>query len=484
MSTETVEKADQASPGDLPLVVDVDGTLVRSDLLIETGFALLAHRPLELYPICRALLRGKAALKSEIAGKATMTAAALPYNEAVLALIAQARAAGRKVYLASASDGRYVSAIAEHLGLFDGWFASDGRENLSSRTKANLLVNTFGRGGFDYIGNSADDFEVWAVARKSIAIEAGAKIEKRLRDISPSAHIISRPPGALRQWRKLLRVHQWTKNMLLFVPLLTAQKFDVVSLAEMMFAVLFFSLAASSIYILNDLADLEADREHPSKRFRPLASGAIPLVEGLLAVPLLLLIALGGAALISLPFAGILLVYLVLTTAYTFYLKRRVILDVITLAGLYSVRVIAGSVAISVPVSEWLLAFSMFIFTSLALIKRYIDLATRIDEGLPDPSNRNYRKTDLDIVAALAAAAGFNAVTVFALYISSPNIHQLYSRPFMLWFICPILMWWLARALVLAHRREMNDDPVLFAIKDRSSLLSGIGILLLIFAAM
>lgn len=240
-----------------------------------------------------------------------------------------------------------------------------------------------------------------------------------------------------------------------------------------------FSLAASAIYILNDLVDLDADRNHPSKKRRPLADGTVSITRAMLLIPLLLLLGFAAALAIAPILAFVLLAYVLLTTAYTFVLKRKMLVDVLTLASLYTIRVVGGAAAIPVRMSEWLLAFSMFIFTALALIKRYIELAARIDKELCDPTNRNYRKSDVDIVAALAAAAGFNAVTVLALYISSDAVRPLYRHPEALWLICLVLMYWLGRALLMAHRRLMNDDPIIFALRDRNSYFA-LGLICLI----
>jgi 4-hydroxybenzoate polyprenyltransferase/phosphoserine phosphatase len=465
-----------------PLVVDLDGTLVASDLLIETAFSELGRRPHSLLDMLVALSRGKAALKHRLAEPAIFDPGTLPYDPAVLAAIRQARAAGRPVYLASASNRRLVESVAGHLGLFDGWFASDETTNLAGARKARQLVEAFGERGFDYIGNDTADLPVWEKAAKVIAIRAPASVRKRLalRAIEEVEHLpCSRPTW--RTWAKMLRVHQYAKNALVFVPLLTAHLFTAQGFLHAILAFIAFSLCASSIYILNDLVDLQDDRGHRSKCNRPLACGAIPLIHGVIAIPILFVSALVVAAAVSLPFLGVLLGYFALTTAYSFALKRMMVVDVITLAGLYSVRVIGGAVATGVVASEWLLAFCMMIFMSLALIKRYVELAARLDANLPDPTSRDYKNSDLDIVAALAAAAGFNAVTVFALYISSDTVRQLYHHPQVLWLVVPLLMFWIARALMLASRRLMDDDPVVFAIKDKVSLMTvgAIGILIL-----
>ena len=461
-----------SSSGTVVLVVDLDGTLIRSDVLIESAFAHLGTNSLRIGSLLSALARGKAALKAQIAASTEIDVCHLPYDEGILDLIRQARASGRPTYLASAANEKYVRAIAEHLGLFDGWFASNEKQNLSSTLKARRLVKAFSEKGFDYVGNDSTDLAVWAAARQRIAVRVSHLVRSKLIGMDPDAVVLETTSGRARAWFELLRVHQWAKNALVLVPLLTAQRFEVLAFGQEITAFLAFSIAASGVYILNDLVDLDSDRKHPSKRRRPLADATVSVSKAMTFAPVLVAIALIGSLLMPPWFAVVLLGYILLTTAYTFFLKRKMMVDVVTLASLYTIRVIGGAAAISVPVSEWLLGFSMFIFMALALVKRYSELAGRIDKGLPDPSNRNYRKSDLDIVAALAAAAGFNAVTVFALYISSETVHDLYRHPRALWLICPILMYWLGRVLIMAHRRLIDDDPIVFALKDRNSFLA------------
>jgi 4-hydroxybenzoate polyprenyltransferase/phosphoserine phosphatase len=466
----------------VPLVVDLDGALIGSDLLVESAFAHLGRNLTGIGGLVAALFRGKAALKTHIAAATEIDAANLPYDKEVLTLIREAREDGRPVHLASASNERYVRAVAEHLSLFDGWFASDDKENLSSSVKARRLSEAFGEHGFDYVGNDAADLAVWSVARRRIAVHPSSRVRSRLFALDPEAIVLTRSGNRLRTWVKLLRVHQWAKNALVFVPLLAVHRFDLLAFCEAVAAFFAFSLAASGIYIVNDLVDLDADRRHPTKKHRPLATGKIQLLDAMVVAAILVATATLGAFAIAPLFGAVLLGYLAMTTAYTFVLKRKMMVDVVALATLYTLRVIGGAAVIAVPISEWLLAFSMFMFTALALIKRYTELAGQLDANLPDPTNRNYRKIDLDIVAALAAAAGFNAVTVFTLYLSSQTVRELYMRPQVLWLICPILMYWLGRALILAQRRLMDDDPILFAIKDRVSLAAAgaIGAILLI----
>jgi 4-hydroxybenzoate polyprenyltransferase len=466
-----------------PLVVDLDGTLIRSDLLIESAFSHLGQNPVRLGAMLATLFKGKAAFKAHIAAMTSVDASHLPYDDQVIELIKHARSFGRPVYLASASNERHVGAIASHLGLFEGWFGSTHSENLSCSTKSNRLIEAFGEGCFDYVGNDVDDLQVWQKARRRIAIHPSHAVEKQLLALDPTSIILRRQRAALSSWLRLLRVYQWTKNLLVFVPLVTAHRFDIPSLADALIAFLVFSLAASGVYLINDLVDLDADRKHPTKKHRPLAAGTIRVLDALLVAPALVGVAVLFAFLVT-PWLGVVLIgYLLLTTAYTFSLKRKMIIDVVTLAMLYTARVVGGAAAIAVPVSEWLLAFSMFMFVCLALIKRYTELAGRLDANLPDPSNRNYRKIDLSVVAALAAASGFNAVTVFTLYISSDTVRQLYTHPQILWLICPLLTYWIGRILLLAHRRSVEDDPIQFAIKDRVSIVAAGLIGMILFMA-
>jgi 4-hydroxybenzoate polyprenyltransferase/phosphoserine phosphatase len=459
---------------DAALVIDLDGTLVRTDLLYESFFATATHGVAHYRSVASALLRGKAPLKALLAEAATIDYQLLPYHADVLQLARDARGEGRQVFLATASDRQHADAIVTHLGLFDGVFASDGTSNLSGETKARRLVEAFGEGGFDYVGNGHVDLAIWSRARKAIMVGNSGTLLRKVESLGIPVQRVGAPPPSLKLWLKALRVHQYAKNALVFVPLLTAHAYAPHFVISALLAFVSFSLCASSVYLLNDLIDLDADRRHPTKQKRPFACGAIPISHGVIAIPLLLAAAYVCAALTSVLFVAVLSAYFALTLAYSFTLKRRLMVDIVVLATLYTTRVIAGAAALPVVPSEWLLAFSMFIFTCLALVKRYVELAVRIDKELPDPSNRNYRLIDLPIVGALAAASGFNAITIFALYVSSPAVKDLYRHPEVLWLICPVLMYWLSRMVILAHRRVVDDDPIVFALRDRNSLICGV----------
>jgi 4-hydroxybenzoate polyprenyltransferase len=463
----------QLSSSDIPLVVDLDGSLVQTDMLYESFFASVTEGFEHHWSTVGALRRGKASLKAYLAGVATIEYGLLPYNSEVLDLIRDAKSEGRRVYLATASDRRHAEGIAAHLGMFDGVFSSDGVANLSGNAKARLLIETFGDRCFDYVGNNNLDLAIWSHARKAYVATNSAALIRKVESLGVAMARVGTAKPSLRIWLKALRVHQYAKNVLVFVPLLTAHAYAPPYLLSELLAFVAFSLCASSVYLLNDLIDLRADRQHPSKQRRPFACGALPLAHGVIAIPILLALGYVCAILTSLLFTAVLTAYFALTLAYSFTLKRRLLVDIVVLATLYTTRVIAGAAALPVVPSEWLLAFSMFIFTCLALVKRYVELALRIDRELPDPSNRNYRLIDLPIIGALAAASGFNAVTIFALYVSSPAVGGLYRHPELLWLLCPILMYWLSRTVILAHRRVIDDDPIVFALRDRNSHVCG-----------
>lgn len=466
-----------------PLVVDIDGTLLNSDILYESFFSAVATDARHAFGGFTALKKGKARLKSYFASASTVDYASLPYNVGVLTLVQEAKAEGRQVFLASACNHIHAERIAGHLGCIDGVFASDESVNLSGIRKAERLLRAFGPKGFDYIGDSRADLPVWREARKAFVVDIGGERLRWLRRSGINATPIQGPKASVKTWLKALRIHQYAKNLLIFVPCVTAHAFNFQQVVMALLAFAAFCFCASSVYLLNDLIDLASDRRHPTKRRRACASGLISIPHATLAVPLLLIPGLACSLLVSLKLSAVLVAYLALTLGYSLIFKRKLLVDVVALAMLYTIRVIAGGVAIGVPLSEWLLAFSMFIFTCLALVKRYIELTTRLDRRLADPSNRNYRLTEVPIIGALAAASGFNAITIFALYISSDNVKELYRHPEVLWLACPVLMYWIGRIIVLAERRIVDDDPVVFALRDRISHVAAALIIAILFAA-
>lgn len=455
-----------------PLCIDLDGTLLRSNMLWESLLALLRQNALFVFLVPFWLARGKAALKEAIASRVHVDVADLPFDRRVLALLEATPARPR--VLCTATNTRYAQAIAAHLGVFEQVVCSDADRNLTGRRKAEALVAEFGEGGFDYAGNEYVDLQVWAKARQALVVNASAKLAAAAARVCTVAlHLpVERDKSPARLWIKQIRVHQWLKNLLVFLPLLASHRFtDSDAVVASVLAFFAFGLCASGVYVLNDLLDLPSDRAHARKRSRPFAAGHLPLLHGLFAAPLL---TLGGFVLAwatEPTFALVLLAYYVMTLAYSLRLKRVVMVDVVVLAALYTVRIIGGAAAIDATLSFWLLAFSMFIFLSLAMLKRYTELADVAAAGATRASGRGYAVDDLPLIQAMGAASGYLAVLVFALYINSPESLALYSRPKALWLICPMLLYWISRAWMVAHRGGMDDDPVVFAVTDRGSLV-------------
>lgn len=469
-----------------PLVIDLDGTLLRSDLLVETGLEFLRDQPHRLLMPLQWLTHGKAALKHELAQATEIDVSVLPYEKSVIDLIEKERSRGRKVVLATASHRRLAEKVAAHLKLFDDVIATDGDRNLSAHTKRDALIGSYGERGFDYAGNSHDDLPVWGSARHAFVVNAPIGVKRKAYALGNVLGVIETPNTALGDWVKALRLHQWLKNLLIFVPLLAAHKYaEWPLLLDATLAFLAFGLCASSVYILNDLLDLRDDRHHVRKKSRPFASGRLSIQSGLFAFPLLLIAAF-GLGLWQLPIAFTLGLgcYYALTLAYSLWLKRRTVIDVVTLAALYTLRIIIGAIALGIPLSFWLLAFSMCIFLSLALVKRYAELfQVRTQSNGDKARGRSYFADDLSMIASLGAASGYMAVMVLALYINDIHTTQLYRHQQFFWLACPLLLTWITRVWMLAHRGTMNEDPVIFAVRDRVSLSIGAMIALVFWAA-
>jgi 4-hydroxybenzoate polyprenyltransferase len=475
------------------MVVDLDGTLVRTDTLYEGLIGLLRNNPLYAFALPGWLMRGKAAVKAEIAARSPLDATSLPYNSGLLAMLGEMRGT-RPIILCTAAHTDYAHAVAAHLGLFDGILATE-RANFDAPRKVDRLVAEFGKGGFDYAGDQAADLAVFAVARRAFAVNATSALRNRLAEVPNLAQVIdSNPPPRIRTFFRAIRIHQWIKNVLVFVPVLAAHRLnDLGALMSVAMAFIAYGLCASSVYLLNDLIDLHADRNHPRKRHRPLASGALSIRSGLILMPILLGSAFMLALMISPLFALLLLTYYVVTNLYAFWLKRVPILDTIILASLYTLRILAGAAAVPVAPSFWLLAFSMFFFFSLALAKRHselleldevsnvpplADVSVRASGGTAIPG-RGYNAEDRATIVSQGTSAGTAAVLVLALYINSDQVSGQFKHPVMLWFICPLLLYWITKLWLNAQRRQITDDPVIWAVKNRVSRAIGLMCLLL-----
>lgn len=459
----------------LPLIVDLDGTLIHTDILHESALGLLRTNPFALLRIPYWLARGKAALKEYLAKHTQLHLDSLPYNNDLLQWLKQQKTEGRKLILCTASDRSIANAVSEHLGIFDEVIASDGAINLAGKEKAKTLVARYGHAGFDYVGNSKVDIPVWQCARKAVVVNASTKLAEKAEKSFEVEQVFPSLKSNFKTWCRVFRVHQWLKNVLLFIPLLAAHQIAVID-HWIMLIISFcaFSLCASSVYIINDLMDLESDRLHPRKCKRPFASGQIPAWMGVILAPLLLFCSFLLARCVEGSFIFWLGFYFILTCLYSWKLKRIVLVDCLVLSILYTLRIIAGNSAIDIPLSFWLLTFSIFLFLSLALVKRYSELKVQLQQGSKSAHGRGYYTSDGELIQMQGITSGFAAVLVLTLYIHSEAIIKLYKIPELLWAEVPILLFWINWMWLQAHRGKMHDDPLVFAVKDRVSLLAGI----------
>lgn len=485
---------------DAPLYVDLDGTLLRTDMLGESLAALGRQRPWDLPLVPLWLLRGRAAMKRRIARRVVIDPALLPYRADVVEYLRQQKQAGRRVVLATGSDALLGRAVADHVGLFDAVLGSDGSVNLKGVRKlaaieADALAVTGSR-SFAYIGDARADAPIWDASAEPMVVTRCPAVTRRLlrrrgetvRRFDDDARRARRAVNLLRA----MRPHQWTKNLLLLAPVALSHQLGNASLVlAAALGVIAFSLCASSVYLVNDLLDLAADRAHPTKRHRPIAAGRLAIAAAATAATLLLAAAFALAGALPRAFVAVLGLYWLTTTAYSLLLKRLVVVDVMTLAGLYTLRLWAGGAATGVWVSPWLIAFSLCIFVSLALLKRYIELrvaAVMMTSGqtarqaIPSGAagrrldGRGYALGDRRTVAWFGIAAGAVATLVMAAYVNSAAVAKLYAAPAWLLLVCPLLLAWIGRIWWLARGDKVADDPVLYALRDWSSYAIGAAI--------
>jgi 4-hydroxybenzoate polyprenyltransferase len=483
----------------LPLCVDLDGTLVKSDTLVDSVLALVRQNPRALLAIPGWLAQGKAKFKQHVTSAVTIDVAALPYNKPLLEFLFHEHAHGREIYLATAADRALADRIAEHHPIFKDVLASDGSNNLAGNNKLQAFRGRFGE-QFSYIGNARPDIPILAGCLEPMVANPDAALMSGLRVAKIVPERIFRDGVPLHKaWLKAIRLHQWAKNALIFLPLLLAHAWSAPHPASAIvgatIAFLGFGLCASATYIVNDLLDIEADRRHHTKQRRPFAAGNLPAMSGVvvlltflvisLALMLVLprLVALTGSPLRTWwsPVAW-LLVYAVTTTAYSFALKRVVLVDVIVLSLLYTIRIFAGSAASGVPVSNWLGGFSVFFFLSLALVKRFAELeGLRLRDKAPS-NGRGYLLADIEQLRSFGTSAAYASVVVLMFYISNLDTH-LYRHSGRLWFLLPVFLLWVMQLWLLASRGELNEDPVVYAITDKRSLLLGVLVALVIASA-
>jgi 4-hydroxybenzoate polyprenyltransferase/phosphoserine phosphatase len=464
----------------LPLCVDLDGTLVRTDTLVETLWELVPTSA--IFALLPALLRGRSAFKAEVARHAQVDPRLLPYNETLLSWLREQKAAGRMLVLATASNIRVAEAVARHLDLFDEVIASDETHNLKGAAKAEALVARFGRRGFAYAGNEAADLPIWREAGAVLVVNAPDGLLAKVRNSMPVEHVIDDRPPVLPELLKAMRPHQWVKNILVFVPILTAHALGEASAwlgGLLMFAA--FCLTASSIYLINDLTDLKADRAHPHKRLRPFARGAVSPLLGVVAAALLLVAGLGFAT-----FGHVIWVvcaYALMSVAYSVVLKQLPLVDVFVLAALYTIRLLGGGEATGHHLSLWLLGFSSFLFLSLALLKRVEEFMSVANAGGSKVARRGYTAADLPMLQLFGVAAAFASAIVLALFVQSEATAQLYASPNLLWLIVPLMLFWQCRMWLSGARGYMHHDPIVYAARDRVSWAIGAAVAAVLIAA-
>ncbi|HWT71923.1 MAG TPA: UbiA family prenyltransferase [Oxalicibacterium sp.] len=459
-------EAERASP--LPLYVDLDGTLTYTDLLFESVLLLLKRNPLYLFALLLWLTRGRANLKAQVARRVALDVALLPYNPDMLAYLRQQRLNGRRLILASASDRMLVQRVADHVGLFDAVLGSDGETNLKARNKLHAIEQDAAE-GFAYAGNGLADVPVWTQASEIVVVNASSAVLRQAQQLRAPTMVIAPRPFRFRTVFKALRLHQWAKNALLFVPLLAGHELDPLRWLLTLAAFVAFGMCASATYIINDLFDLPSDRAHPRKQHRPFASAALSIPFGVALVAILLPVSLLLAAAIAPVFLGMMLLYIAVTLLYSARLKQIAIVDVLVLASLYTHRVLAGGIVSAVMVSNWLLAVSLFIFLSLALVKRCAELEFMSGDGNVALAGRGYRSTDLPYLVSMGMASGFAAVMLLALYVDSQIGNVMYPHVELLWLTLPVALFWIMRLWLKTSRMEIHDDPLLFAITDRAS---------------
>ncbi len=451
------------------LAVDLDGTLVRSDLAYEAFWSAFARNWTVPFVALLRLAGGRPALKWRLAALSSVNVATLPYDNDVLQYVQGWRKDGGRAALVSATHQVFVEKIANHLGVFDEAHGTSGGADLKGARRAALLAEKFGEKRFAYLGHSQADLPVWEKASRAITVRATPALRARVAGVNATVEHLSTTRASPIPYLEALRPHQWLKNVLVFVPMLVAHQFTLATFVQSLCAFISFCLIASSVYLLNDLLDLSADRVHARKRNRPLASGAIPIVHGTFYAPLLFIGGLAIGLSVGGQFAAVMMAYYVTAIAYSIDFKRRLIIDICVLAGLYALRIVAGAVATQISLSVWILAFSIFLFYSLASIKRQAELVDGVASGQVTIHGRGYRPRDVSLISSMAVASGYVSVLVMALYVNSPAVLELYSQPQALWGICLVLLYWISRMVMVTHRGRMNDDPIVYAVRDRIS---------------
>ncbi len=459
----------------IPLVIDLDGTLVLTDTLQESIALFLKKNPLlNIFLLLRWFLMGKAKFKELISKQVELEVETLPYNQYFLDFLKEESKKGRKLILCTGAHETIAKNVARYLNIFDEVFSTSSATNLSGENKLNCLTKRFGKEDFIYAGNSHDDIIIWRKAKEIIAVNASNTVLKKLRKIKKTFINFEKKKPSLLTWVKLFRIHQWSKNILIFFPLIAAQQyFNLENMLLLTLAFIIFGICASSTYLINDVFDIKNDRLHHNKRYRPFAAGNIPISFSLIAL-LILPCAILLASLISKNFMFLMMLYILITFCYSFYFKSIPIVDCLVLASLYTIRVVGGAIVLSSSLSFWLLAFSAMFFFSLSLLKRYAEISRLVELGKKSLFGRGYELEDMHLILNMGISSGYGSIIIMMLYLNSPEIIKLHNYNEFAWLTIPVLLFWMSYIWLQAHRNKIADDPVIFSMRDLKSILSGI----------
>ena len=468
----------------IPLCVDLDGTLVFSDTLQENLIKLLLHKPEYIFVIPFWFLKGIAFLKHKIASEIELKYSLLPYNIKIIEYIKQKKRSGCKIYLSTGANEKIALGVSKYLKCFDDIFASNEILNNVGKTKAEILIKKFGYQKFDYIGNSNNDIPALQSSKKGLLVNANKKTIIKVNKNLNIKTTVQKKNITIYSVLNLLRIHQWVKNLLLFLPIIAAhQLHNLDNVANLIIAFFSFGFCASAIYIINDLYDLENDRIHEIKRKRPFANGSISILTGLILIPILLTGSLLIGYFINQSFFICLIIYIIITTFYTIFFKRVPVLDCATLSILYTFRIVAGGIVVNVNPSFWLLHFSVFMFLSLAFVKRYLELINSSSKNNSELLGRGYYKSDIPVVLGIGLTSGFASIVILSLYMQSQTISKLYQTPEIIWFSLIIVLIWISYIWLKACRNQIDSDPIIFALKDKISWFLGFLVVLIFLIA-
>jgi 4-hydroxybenzoate polyprenyltransferase/phosphoserine phosphatase len=451
----------------VPLCVDLDGTLIRTDMTVECAVLALKRRPWLAPLLLLWLFQGKSVLKRRLAERVEFDPATLPYNHEFLAFLHYQHAAGRRLILATASDRLVAERIAGHLHFFDKIIASEPGDNVKGPAKLAALQRLFPE-GFDYAGDSPADQSILAAARRAILVDPAPLLRHAVASPERVFETPARP--LLSSLFSALRVHQWSKNILVFVPIVTSHRItNPADFTAGALTFVAFCFASAGVYVINDIVDLDSDRRHPGKRNRVFASGALPIAAAFLLAPLLFAASAGVLWFLPGETRFVLGIYCLVSLLYSLYFKSKLLLDVFSLSGLFTLRIVAGHASTGIVLTDWLISFAIFLFLSLAFLKRSSELRNLRNAGGDISHGRAYSSADLEPVTMFGIGAGLVSALVFSLYINSDAVRKLYLQPEVLWLICPLFVYWICRMWMLSARGVMHEDPIIFALRDRAT---------------